>query len=184
MACQAQQTPTPSDAKIEDLSTILAPLFNPNAAQPNTSTSHQTSIQSPASIDETETQSSLSTSLDTLLEVEETYQVPERINLPELPDLGNNIWPENYNEEWRTLAESSSDQNSPANSFQNEILNLPPNAQIFGNSTELPVQPAQIMPPMPPPPPYPVEFCEHSRSNSVPANMYFCASDAFNSSLE
>ena len=29
LACQAQQTPTPSDAKLEDLSTILAPLLNP-----------------------------------------------------------------------------------------------------------------------------------------------------------
>ena len=28
MACQAQQTPTPSDAKLEDLSTIIAPLFH------------------------------------------------------------------------------------------------------------------------------------------------------------
>ena len=103
MACQAQQSPTPSDAKLEDLSTILAPLLNTpksssskTAAQESTSQnlpktsqnflkesqnfqypSRSQSLQQLPVHDEPETQSSsLETSLDTLFGVDEdAYQV-------------------------------------------------------------------------------------------------------------
>ena len=39
LACQAQQTPTPSDAKLEDLSTILAPLLTPATSSTSVNTS-------------------------------------------------------------------------------------------------------------------------------------------------
>ena len=103
LACQAQQSPTPSDAKLEDLSTILAPLRNtPKSSSSKTSAQESTSQNLPKTsenfpkesqnfqyssrsqslqqlpvVDEPETQSSsLETSLDTLFGVDDdAYQV-------------------------------------------------------------------------------------------------------------
>ncbi len=183
LACQAQQMPTPSDAKIEDLSKVIAPLFSPGAApaQP----------QSPTSPSESnlEDSSSIATSLETLLD--DTYQVPRRLTMEELPDLGSNFWPDELG--WRSTTNidyesvTSSDQNSPVSSLN--VLSPPqnpPNATVATGSSTVETCCASLPPmtsfqqplaPLPPPPPYPhhlyASSSEHARSNSVPADMYY-----------
>ena len=154
-------------------------------------------------------QSSISTSLDTLLE--DTYQVPERLTFSELPDLGNNpFWPEIQTESWRAgsttatadYSSGTSDQNSPASSLivmsppQNASTTLPPPPQtqaaaaaVVAPSLHMP--PTYLLPPLPPPPHYASlsntaasTSTEHTRSNSVPADMNFLSYDHSPFSLE
>ena len=144
LACQAQQSPMPSDAKIDDLNKVLAPLL------------HQKQ-QDSTSFDQTEQVSTTSSN------EESTYQVPDRVLPPyesELPDLGSNIWSDFR---WPQSA-SSSDCNSPCSSYNNVMS---PGA----SGTSVGAAPVPLVPLMPPPPPPPTY--EHSRSNSVPANMYY-----------
>ena len=190
LACQAQQSPTPSDAKISDLTHILAPLLSheqkveggggggrggkimthqetpQSPPSPQSSTASQYEATSEAAL--VASTSSHSATLPVL--PEDTYQVPERI-FSELPDLGNSIWDSliEDNHEWRSPASASSttsDLNSPSSHSLHNVMSPGPSA------------PAQIPPPLPMlplmPPPYSESGnTEHTRSNSVPADMYF-----------
>ena len=185
LACQAQQSPTPSDAKISDLTHILAPLLSHEQKVDGgggTIMTHQETPQSPpspqsstASQYEATSEAALvasTSSHSATLPVlpEDTYQVPERI-FSELPDLGNSIWDSliEDNHEWRSPASASSttsDLNSPSSHSLHNVMSPGPSA------------PAQIPPPLPMlplmPPPYSESGnTEHTRSNSVPADMYF-----------
>ena len=158
LACQAQQSPMPSDAKIDDLNKVLAPLLH-----------HQRTKQSD-SYSETEQISISSTETAVSASAEESYQVPDRVlppyesDLSELPDLGANIWSDFR---WpHPPSASSSDCNSP--SSLNNVMSP------ASTTAAAPVPPASLMPPPPPPPTY--EHTFHSRSNSVPANMYYGSS--------
>ena len=195
--------------------------YSPYSVPTTEQESPHPSIQSPPSEDDQ--QSSISTSLDTLLEdtyqvperLSDTYQVPERLNFSELPDLGNNplFWPEiqpHHEAPWRagsttTTADYSSgtsDQNSPASSL---IVMSPPQSAPTGAAAGAPLPhvaaaaahpappppPTYLLPPCPPPPyvqpslssPATVVTStfstpgEHTRSNSVPADMYFLSND-------
>ena len=152
MACQAQQSPTPSDAKLADLTKILQPLLHynspPESPQSDTRQVSSTNFESPStSYDGGNWSTSADFQAASAANSADVYQVPDKIaSLPhysDLPDLGCNIeWP---------------DSNSGA--FQN----LAPNA-------------AASLPPMPPP--YEGQgssgnAAEHARSNSVPANILF-----------
>ena len=99
MACQAQQSPTPSDAKISDMTNILATLLNPSDAQSATqrgSTLGSIDPQSPLSL----LSSTTSQSEPNLLakSAEDSHQLPERVlphqqpHILELPDLGHDVW--------------------------------------------------------------------------------------------
>ena len=149
-------------------------------------------------------QSSISTSLDTLLE--DTYQVPERLTFSELPDLGNNpFWPEIQTESWRAgsttatadYSSGTSDQNSPASSLivmsppQNAPPSAPPPPPTQAAVAPPLLPPTYLLPPLPPPPPYTSlsntaasTSTEHTRSNSVPADMNFLSYDHSPFSLE
>ena len=164
LACQAQQSPMPSDAKLDDLNKVLAPLLHQKRSQQDnySATSEQTE------------QASVSSNETSIVSVstEETYQVPDRVlppyesDLSELPDLGANCFPEGANIwsdfRWQPQqSASSSDCNSP--SSLNNVMSPGPIS-----TAPAPMPSAAFMPPPPPPPTY-----EHSRSNSVPANMYY-----------
>ena len=186
LACQAQQSPTPSDAKISDLTHILAPLLSheqkvdgggggkimTHQETPQSPPSPQSSTASQYEATSVEAAGVPSTTHSATLTVlpEDTYQVPERI-FSELPDLGNSIWDSliEDNHEWRSPASASSttsDLNSPSSHSLHNVMSPGPSA------------PAQIPPPLPMlplmPPPYSESgSTEHTRSNSVPADMYF-----------
>ena len=191
LACQAQQSPTPSDAKLSDLTHILAPLLSqqevegggPRRSQepPQSPQSPQSSTASQYEATSVEAAGVPSTTHSATLPVlpEDTYQVPERI-FSELPDLGNSIWDSliEDNHEWRSPASASSttsDLNSPSSHSLHNVMSPGPSA------------PAQIPPPLPMlplmPPPYSESGnTEHTRSNSVPADMYFLTTSTTSSS--
>ena len=187
LACQAQQSPTPSDAKISDLTHILAPLLSheqkvdggggggkimthqetpQSPPSPQSSTASQYEATSEAAL--VASTSSHSATLPVL--PEDTYQVPERI-FSELPDLGNSIWDSliEDNHEWRSPASASSttsDLNSPSSHSLHNVMSPGPSVP------HLPPPPPPMLPLMPPP--YSESGnAEHTRSNSVPADMYF-----------
>ena len=155
----------PSDAKLDDLNKVLAPLLHQKRSQQDnySATSEQT---------EQASVSSNETSIVSVSTEAETYQVPDRVlppyesDLSELPDLGANCFPEGANIwsdfRWQPQqSASSSDCNSP--SSLNNVMSPGPIS-----TAPAPMPSAALMPPPPPPPTY-----EHSRSNSVPANMYY-----------
>ena len=186
MACQAQQSPTPSDAKISDLTNILAPLLTPSEAQSATqrgSTLGSIDPQSPLS----PLSSTTSQSEPNLLakSAEESYQLPERVlhhNQPlisELPDLGYDVWgvhPTDH--DWRSptgdLSASSSDINSPHSSSLQNVMSPGPSP---APPPHMPPPPAAPMLPHLPPPYEATCNVEHTRSSSLPADMYFADFD-------
>ena len=179
LACQAQQSPTPSDAKISDLTHILAPLLSQQQQEveggggPRRSQETPQSPQSPQSSTASQYEAPEVTAVaphSTLVSVlpEDTYQVPERI-FSELPDLGNSIWDSLIDHEWRSPASASSttsDLNSPSSHSLQNVMSPGPSVP------HLPPPPPPMLPLMPPP--YSESGnAEHTRSNSVPADMYF-----------
>ena len=165
LACQAQQSPMPSDAKLDDLNKVLAPLLHQKQSQQDnySATSEQTE------------QASVSSNETVSVSAEETYQVPDRVlppyesDLSELPDLGANIWSD-FRWQPHPQSASSSDCNSP--SSLNNVMSPGPISTVAAAAAPMPS--AALMPPPPPPPTY-----EHSRSNSVPANMYYGSFEDF-----